>query len=396
MRERRRGWPLPSGTHMPTRVLYLHHLPLRGGAAASLLALIRHLPPEAVEAHLARPPGGPLGTPDLAQAAALHELPTWDPRWSPSPLHLLGELARLRAMSTRIRALSTRTRPDLIHANSWQAALAASCACGRRFPIIWHVRDLQVRPLITCRLRRAGVTCLAVSEAVRARLLDWGFPPGDIHLVPNSLDPTDFLPRRPAAAVRAELGIAPEAPLVINIGQYTPWKRQDLFLEAAGLVLGELPACRFVLVGEEVAGEEAYLGRLCSLATGPDLAEAAELFGYRDDVADLMGACDLYAHAATEEPFGRVILEAMALAKPVVAPAAAGPGEIVGDGETGLLVEPDSAAALAEGVLRLLRAPQLAADLGRRGRERLVECYTPQATVEATLVVYRHLLGDAP
>ena len=121
--------------------------------------------------------------------------------------------------------------------------------------------------------------------------------------------------------------------------------------------------------------------------------EAVTFTGYRRDATDLIYAMDVLAHAADTEPLGRVILEAMAAGTPVVAPGVAGPAELIEHETSGLLVAPGEAAALAEGVLRMLQDPGTAAGLAAGGRRRVREQFSAAAMARGTLEVYRHVLG---
>ena len=115
--------------------------------------------------------------------------------------------------------------------------------------------------------------------------------------------------------------------------------------------------------------------------------------GQRRDVADLVGAMDVFLHAAEDEPLGRAVMEAMTLGRPVVAPAAGGPAELIEDGVSGLLVSPGSAEALAHGVLRMLRDPDLAAACGGNAQRRMEAEFCAERMAAETVAIYRGLVG---
>ena len=118
------------------------------------------------------------------------------------------------------------------------------------------------------------------------------------------------------------------------------------------------------------------------------------LLGFRSDVAALMAACDIFVLPAPAEPFGLVLIEAMAMGKPVIAAAAGGPLEIVADGETGLLFEPGDAASLAAAMRRLLENPDLRQRMGQAGRRRYEEMFTAQRMAENMAAVYESMNRD--
>ncbi len=117
------------------------------------------------------------------------------------------------------------------------------------------------------------------------------------------------------------------------------------------------------------------------------------LLGFRSDVSALMAACDIFVLPAPAEPFGLVLIEAMALGKPVIAAAAGGPLEIVADGETGLLFEPGNAGSLAGAMRRLLADPDLRRRMGIAGRRRYAQKFTARRMAEKMQEVYRGVTG---
>lgn len=149
--------------------------------------------------------------------------------------------------------------------------------------------------------------------------------------------------------------VAPSAPpstglLVGLFGRLTPWKGQRVLMEA----VARMPGATMVLVGAPLFGEHTYEAALRARAAEPDLAGRVHFLGFRADVAELMHCMDVVVHASVwAEPFGRVVVEGMLAARPVVATAAGGVKEIVDDGETGILVSPDDAPALASALNRL-------------------------------------------
>jgi glycosyltransferase involved in cell wall biosynthesis len=138
-------------------------------------------------------------------------------------------------------------------------------------------------------------------------------------------------------------------------------------------------------------------GRIETLA----LTDRVRLLGFRDDVRSIMAAGDVFVLPAKAEPFGLVLVEAMALGKPVIATRAGGPLDIVVPGATGLLVEPGSSAELAEAILALLADAAEREAMGARGRERYEQVFTVDRMAGAMAAVYRQCLAgesvsDAP
>jgi glycosyltransferase involved in cell wall biosynthesis len=191
--------------------------------------------------------------------------------------------------------------------------------------------------------------------------------------VPDTVvDPGD------AREARRELGAGDGEVLFGVFGRLQRWKGQDVFVEAAARVAREVPGTRFAVVGGSVFGLEPQFARALALRAGAlGLGGRIVFAGQREDVPRLMAACDVVCHTTrVPEPFGMVIAEAMAQARPVVATRGGGPSEIVEEGGTGLLVPPDDAAALANAMRMLGIDSALRDRMGARGRERARERFT--------------------
>lgn len=378
-------------TEAPLRVLFVHHAEMIGGAAASLRCLLDYLPGDRVRAALLSPTVS-LAAPLSAPALEAHfPAPWWDVRLSPNPLTLLGQAASLGALIRRLRQAVAQFRPNVIHANTWPAAIAATRA-RLPVPVIWHVRDVRIRPPITAALEGRCEGAIAISRFVADFLYDRHFPPDRVHIVYNGVDVERFGAKRPPGDVRLELGLAPDAPLVCSVARPAPWKEHGLLVEAAALLLRDFPAAHFLFVGAWGPRERRTMDRLRTRARKLGLERSVTFWGHRDDVPDLLAACDVFWHAAADEPLGRVVLEAMWMARPVVAVNAGGPAELVQHERTGLLVSPHDAGALAEGVRRMLSEPDLARSCGIAARERVLEHFTADRMARGILAVYERVL----
>ncbi len=214
---------------------------------------------------------------------------------------------------------------------------------------------------------------IANSGATRDTMIEsasW-LPPEKIRLIYNGihLDRYD----RPAmrAPVREALGAGPDDPVILMVGELTSRKNHIHLVRQLPGLLRRFPALRVWIAGEGVERD-----RLTREAQEAGVAGALKLLGFRDDVPDLVSACDLLVHPALMEGFGYVLVEAMAAGKPVIAAATSNIPEIVPDGEVGYLVDPDDGEALADRVARVLSDPGHAAALGAAGRERAARLYS--------------------
>lgn len=155
------------------------------------------------------------------------------------------------------------------------------------------------------------------------------------------------------------------------VGRLQPWKGQETFLRAAELVAVKHADTRFAVVGGAILGWEGdYPERLRTLAVELGIGGKTSFTGHQDNVYPWFDSMDIVVHASLGEPFGLVVVEAMALGKPLVASASGGPMEIVEDGVSGILVPPLDHESLATAIDRLLCDPKFAESLGREASER--------------------------
>jgi glycosyltransferase involved in cell wall biosynthesis len=225
--------------------------------------------------------------------------------------------------------------------------------------------------------RLAADAVIANSSAVGAHLRRLGAPPSLVHPIANGIDLVRFAPEGPQAELRAELGWPKHVRLVGMVGVLARWKGQEVFLTAAARLAQRHPDVRFVVVGSEIyrtAGHGDFTATLQRQARELGLGEALAFTGYRRDIPEVLRALDVVVHASIEpEPFGRVIAEAMACARPVVWARGGGADEIVGDTPlTALGVPGGDPGALADAIERVLSDPDRARAWARQGRARVV------------------------
>jgi glycosyltransferase involved in cell wall biosynthesis len=264
-------------------------------------------------------------------------------------------------------------------------------------PCITHERGINERFSNRSRmLARTLRAVICISAAVRENLVSSGLDTLRLVTIHNGLDPASMCARRSAAQVRVELGLSPEQRLIGVIGNIKPWKGQEVVVRAMGLLKDRYTDLTCVLVGDTAQAERDYLRRIESIAADLGVSERILITGYRSDVADFVAALDIQVHASiAPEPFGRVLLEGMAFAKPLVASGGGAVPEIVADGETGLLFRPGVPEDLARCLQRLLDDSELAARMGREGYARLQTSFSITANVRQTEDLYCRLLGGA-
>lgn len=364
----------------PVRVLFVDHAPALGGAEHSLLLLLRCLDRARVTPLLACVPGA---LQERAQAAGVRCLTLPLPRVRRHPLGLV----RLWRGALGLARMARRERAQVLCANTVRSSLYAGLATVLvRRPLVWYVRDILASGWYTRAMQRIASAMVAVSEAVAAPLASGAL------VVPNGVLLDGFVADAAAVAqMRARWGVPADAPVVGMAGRLRPWKGQDHFLRAMRLVAEHVPDARFVVVGGTVfESSEPYLPKLKDLVASLGIEGRVVFAGHQDDMPAAYAAMDIVVHCSVEpEPFGRVVIEAMAAARPLVAYGWGGPREIVVPGETGLLVTPRDHEALAQATLELLRDPERCRAMGAAGRARAVAHYDARVVarrIEAVLL----------
>jgi len=191
----------------------------------------------------------------------------------------------------------------------------------------------------------------------------------------------------PRDALRRELDIGPDCPLVTIVARLVPQKGLFDLVRAAALVHDAEPGARFLLVGR--GGLRA---KLEAAIDDHGLDGTIRLLGFRRDVDRILAGSDLMALPSHWEGFGMVLLEAMAAGRPIVATRVGAIPEVVADGETGILVPPRDPDTLATAILRLLRRPAEAEEMGRAGRRRLGTEFGIDRAVREHEALYEALL----
>lgn len=300
----------------------------------------------------------------------------------------------------RLRNWLRRERIELLHTHcprDYYLAAAATVGLDIRCVGTRH----QLRPLAEPWAKRPFLrrfaAMIAVSEAVRrsflaARLM----PDARVVTIHNGIDTSRRLPSRDGLRVRA--GLDPMTLVIGFVGRLAPEKGLETLIEAAGRLksAGRTPA-RLFIVGHDPRPHRDYAGHLRRLVSTSGLEECVHFFGYVEEAATAAADFDIHVVSSHAEPFGLVTLEGMALGHPVVATATGGTGEIIRDGEDGLLVPPADAVALADRLGRLLDDEPLRRRLGRRARQRVEEAFSEERMLNRVAGLYERVLtGRVP
>jgi glycosyltransferase involved in cell wall biosynthesis len=288
----------------------------------------------------------------------------------------LGMLPHVVSTLWRFFRIMRSERPSIVHGVLfWAYVLGAFAGRAAGVPVVIASRrslglfkaDKPHYLWLERRANRLTDLFIANSEAVRRDTLQRErIDPARVLVVHNGVDFSRF-GQRTAPSDSTDLGTRPRVIVVSNLIHY---KGHEFFLRAWARVVERFPEATALLVGEGVMRSS-----LDSMARELGIAASVKFLGRRTDVANLLAAADLYVHPSLQEGYSNAVLEAMAMARPVVATSVGGNTEAIADGETGLLVPPGDPSALTIAMLRLLEDPPYARELGRRAavvvRERL-------------------------
>lgn len=293
----------------------------------------------------------------------------------------------------RLYRLARSRRIALVHHNNGVEPRSVLLARLLRVPLVVYQRGEEWHSRAARALARMVTLYMANSEATKRDLVALGVPPGRIRVIYPPVDLERFNPGVDARRQREEFGVSADQPCFGIFGTLLEWKGHHVFLEAARRVMDEVPKARAFVIGEAPERGRAYREELDRLVDRLGIAERVIFAGFREDVPELMQLLRVVVHASvTPEPFGRVIAEAMAMAKPVVATSAGGPLEIVEDGATGYLVEADDPEGMARAIIRLLTDTPRADRFGRRGHETVVARFSAEAHARMVEQVYAEVL----
>lgn len=229
------------------------------------------------------------------------------------------------------------------------------------------------------------VNARAIGEVLTARE---HVPIGKIHTIYNGLDLRALDPSRVNGAIRRAIGVGADVPLVGIVGRLAPVKDHATFLRAAAHVHRDAPQARFLIVGNGP-----LRGALEQLSQSLGLSGVVRFLDSQADVAEVFAALDLAVVSSRYEGCSNVILEAMAMGKPVIATAVGGNPELVTPGRTGLLVPVGDADRLAEAILTLVRDRPSARAMGQAGRQRIEAEFTLERMMRQTEQLYRQLMA---
>jgi glycosyltransferase involved in cell wall biosynthesis len=298
--------------------------------------------------------------------------------------------------SWQLAKLLRRERVDVVHAHQYTPffyAITARLLCrrpsilfmehGRSFPDYPRRKRMVVNRLLLERRDRV----VGVGEAVRQALIhNEGFPPKKVAVVYNGINLSAYSNGSDRAAVRREIAVGDRDLVILQVARIDPLKDHATAVHTLEHLVRRRPDARLVLVGEGP-----LLSEVRQLVADRNLSANVRFLGLRKDVGRLLSAADLFLLTSVTEGIPLAVIEAMAAGLPVVATRVGGTGEVVEDGQTGLLAPAGDPEGLARSVLRIAEDPTLANRMGQRGRERAWVAFSEDQMLANYANLYREM-----
>jgi glycosyltransferase involved in cell wall biosynthesis len=364
------------------RVLHVIEAMHQGGAESLVVEHVRLAAPDVTSTVVALNRGGPALEAAAAAGAEAVQLGKGGNR-----LAALARLSRLMR-DLRIDVVNGHNPTGAMYATLAARLAGVAVAFRTEHSIHYPGRGFRFYGPIEALLTRSTEKVICVCEAARASHAPRFRGLEDRFLtVLNGIAEPACAPRA-RDEVRAGLGIAAGRPVALTVGSLTPQKSQDVLLRAMAVARDRVPGALLL-----VAGEGRLREPLRELHATLGLGESVRFLGARDDVPDLMAACDLFVLSSSREGLSVTLLEAMRAGRAAIATEVGGNREAVADGSTGRIVPVGGVTEMAGALAELLGDPARLVALGQAGRERWRERFTAERMVGETEALYRAALA---
>lgn len=324
------------------------------------------------------------------------------PNVSKSLPYLAKDLIDLARSINSMVALIKEKDIELVHLNEIFDVYGAMAAKVAGVPCVWHVRaNLEPWRLMRFALPRIALkladAIIVVSESVQTHeFRSQGINTSKIHVVHDPRpEEESFFPDCDGRSIREEFGIAHDGFLITLVAKLSRRKGHKVLIQALPEVLTHFPQSRVLIVGGEMEGRhhQEYAQEIKTLPPKIGVGDRVVFSGFRDDIPQIMAASDVIVHCSTyPDPFPGVVLQSMAMGKPVIASKVGGPLEQIQNGESGILVEPGDVAGLAWAICHLLSNERQRISIGDSGLRRLNSFIGVTEYAERIIDIYEKVL----
>jgi glycosyltransferase involved in cell wall biosynthesis len=371
---------------MPIKILYVHGIKDIGGAETDLIAMIKGLDREHFHPSVACPPTGAFI--ERLKEIPVPVFPVLFPSW-----RKLKDIWRIPIAVVSLVAILKREKFDLVHINDywWTPVVWLACRISG-IPFVVHIRQ-QMEPRRVKQYWLAKPNrLLAICNEIREVAIEGGVDPNCVQVVYSGVDLSSKVEQVNRGLIRQRYGLHPGQLIIGAVGNLFPRKGYEFLLEALTEIRKTIPNVHCVIVGE---GDDGYHKQLMNLVNERDLNSVVTFAGFQSNVLEYMADFDVVVLPSILEGFGIVLLEAMAMGKPVVASRVGGIPEAVEDSVTGILVPPANSRKLAEALVVLLENSTLRQSMGEAGRARVETLFSLERTIKEIECCYNHILSQS-
>ncbi len=403
----------------PLKVLYVENGIGYGGAIICLRHLVRHLDRSRYQPLVVTGLGGPLYEPLASDGPWVHipdrhldvtRARTWVDRDAPlGRVPVLGWLARQAVARlddvanflpffVRLLALMRRERPALVHANNEPLCNRAAVLAGRLLgvPVVSHIRGNPEDVRIGRWLYRLPDHYLCVSRWVSEGVGRLGVPPEKRQVVYDGIALDQMDVAADGARFRERYGIPAGRFAVGLVGLLIPWKGQAMFLDAARRLRERIPGLVMAIVGGTPQDYRWFEAELKARVAAEGLSDVVRFTGHVGEMPPVYNGLDVVVSASiSPEPLGTMVIEALAMARPLLVPDHGGGAEMVEHERTGLIFRAGDAESLAAAIARLHADPALRERLGQAARAKALSTFAVEAHARQVQAVYDRLLARA-
>lgn len=369
-----------------------------------MLDLLRGLP-DSIDPVLACP-NGPLASAARGLGVPVRTIRGTDSSLRLHPLHTTRGLLDVARAALHVRHLARGLRADVVHANSIRASVVASIA--RKLggpPVLAHVRDRLPAGRLTdlsFAVIARGADLVVANSAYTAEPIPRGSGRAPVHVVDNPVDLERFDPDGiDRVRARAHFQLSDDDVVLSVIAQLTPWKAQDDAIRVLAVLRGEGVRARLLVVGDAKFVSRAarydnaqYRSDLTALCHRLEMDDHVTFTGELESIPQVLRATDVLLVPSWEEPFGRTVIEGMAMGVVVVATSVGGPSEIITDQVDGVLVAPRQPERWSVAVQGLVESPATRERMGSAARRTAVARFSRQHHVDAIVCSYVMLAGS--
>lgn len=375
------------------KIMYLTHTAKMGGAEKSLYNLIKNIDNKIYEPILVCGEEGELAD-NIRKLGVRVEI---IPLMKINTKYKIKGIVRLLITSIKLRSFIKKNNISIVHNNTYRARFFGTIS-GKisGVKIVTHVRDIMNWTSVEKKLINFENKIISISDAVQKHVVNQinNVNIDKIVRIHNGVDVEEFNPRKLKSGVlREEYKIGVDKFLIGAVGRFEEWKKFDVFIEAAKILKDEYKDLVFFISGGAFdEKQEIIKNDLLKLVERYDLNERVIFTGYRKNISEIMNDLDLFVLTSDNEPFGRVLIEALSLNLPIVSTNNGGAPEIIKDNINGLLVPPNDSKQLAGAIEQMIINTTVANNMRINNRDYAIDNFSIQTHVKLVCKVYEELL----